>query len=140
MRITYNKLPKMEPSVRRAVSRVVRRTKDTVELDIKEEIMHGTKSGRLYPRGKNVPPHQASAPGEAPATDLGDLVGSIDSRMLGDLAAEVNIHSEHGPPLEFGTANGNLAPRPFVAPAVEANREPFREDVARAVKDGLEGA
>lgn len=89
-----------------------------VEARAKVAIQTGAKTGRMYGR------HQASAPGEAPATDTGHLVNSIHvDAGPGELAAEVVVGAEYGAYLEFGTTD--MAPRPFLGPAVEAARPGF---------------
>jgi hypothetical protein len=120
------------------------------------EIKTGEKTGRVYDRnehevsfttatGKAVAftvyrgktrrkPHQASAPGEAPASDTGLLANSIQTEMRGDLSADVVVGAEYGAALEFGSLDGRIAPRPFLAPAVEAEREEFERGIARAIE------
>jgi len=62
--------------------------------------------------------HRASAPGEAPATDTGNLGNSIGSRMIGKTEGEVTVTAEYAAALELGSPH--IAPRPFFAPAVKA--------------------
>lgn len=83
-------------------------------------VQKGSKSGHVYKRG-NVT-HQASAPGQAPATDTGNLVNSIgwniDARTL---VAEVFASAVYAVPLELGTRK--MAARPFLDPALKSTRE-----------------
>lgn len=72
------------------------------------------KTGRLYQRGSRW--HQASAPGESPATDYGFLVNSIFARPAGIQTAEVVAQAEYAAELEFG--NSRIEPRPYMAPAI----------------------
>ncbi len=58
--------------------------------------------------------HRASAPGEAPAVDLGALRESVQSEMVGDLAGVVFTNQIYGPVLEFG--GRRIRPRPFFKP------------------------
>ena len=68
------------------------------------------KTGRFYGR------HQASAPGEAPATDTGALVGSIVAEPQPEnMSAVLVARMPYAVHLEFGTRN--MAARPFLAPA-----------------------
>lgn len=74
-------------------------------------------SGRRYKRGKKW--HTASAPGEPPAVDRGDLRRSIGREYVGQ-TWRVGTHEERSPALEFGHVfpNGRvLAPRPFFRPS-----------------------
>ena len=67
--------------------------------------------------------HRASAPGEAPATDTGNLANSIYSRMLGGAEGEIGSTAEYAAGLEFGGAH--VAPRPSLGPAVKAEWPAF---------------
>lgn len=71
---------------------------------------------RVIPYG-NRPPHQASAPGEAPASDTGFLVNNrtvaVDDA---ELRATVTFHAAYAIYLEFGT--DRMEPRPFGRPAL----------------------
>jgi hypothetical protein len=85
--------------------------------------MSGPKSGQTYKRGSRT--HQASAPGEAPAIDQGDLVNSIDVVKTGELSASVGSSIEHGVHMEFGTVH--VEPRPWLGPAFEEARPEFEQ-------------
>lgn len=85
------------------------------ETEMKNEIDTGKKSGITYQRG-NIS-HRASAPGEAPATDSGKLVGSIRYKKKSDTQHEVSINSEYALALEVGTSR--MAARPFITPALQ---------------------
>ncbi len=87
--------------------------------------MAGSKSGRMYGQ------HQASAPGEAPAIDTGQLADSIQTDVSGT-SGMVYTNSEHGPYMELGTHD--IGPRPFFAPAAEAERKPAADALAAAIK------
>jgi ubiquitin len=50
-----------------------------VEKEAKQSILSGEKSGRIYQRRSVT--HRASAPGQAPASDTGRLVNSINSYL-----------------------------------------------------------
>ncbi len=93
-----------------------------------ESIQSGTKSGRVYShyfvtiKGRAVPirargkPHQASAPGEAPASDSGALASSMSMDIrLGGMAAEIGTGRDYGLFLEEGMD------RPFLKTAADEN-------------------
>lgn len=71
--------------------------------------------GREYRRGAKT--HHASAPGDGPAVDRGDLVKSIQARQLKPGHWRVAVREPYALFLEFGTRK--MAPRPFVRVAVE---------------------
>ena len=82
--------------------------------------------------------HQASAPGQAPATDLGNLAGSIQTQKTGPLEAEVVVGAEYGEVLETGSIDGTLKPRPFLTPSVEAAADSFYDGLAQALSGATE--
>lgn len=110
---------------------------DKAALDIQAHaqaaIHTGPKTGRIYGA------HQASAPGEAPATDTGTLAGSIRTERAGgnEIRTDVVVGAEYGAALEFGTSE--IEPRPFIGPAVEAVRPSFEHGVAAAMRQGADG-
>ena len=73
--------------------------------------------------------HRASAPGEAPAIDTGNLRGSISVAMTSPTSAMVSVGSEHGIYLEYGTRK--MAKRPYIRPAVDEVKVKF----LRALQD-----
>jgi hypothetical protein len=112
---------------------------NTIRNHIIESMSRGTKTGRKYTRGKKD--HRASAPGEAPAVDSGELI----SRIIFDVRdMEVEIGPEIGGSsgdqeksyayyLEFGTPEGQMEPRPYLAPAVKE----YESDMLKAVGDKI---
>lgn len=93
--------------------------------------------------GKNLSrDHRASAPGESPATDTGELATSIMSKMdilaPGKASAVVWTDKPYGKYLEFGTKK--IEPRPWLTPAVEKNRERFPGALGKAVIKSVDDA
>lgn len=93
---------------------LIREVAFAIEAQLKL-LMTGPKSGRQYVRRGRV--HTASAPGEPPAVDTGDLIGSIDTSFPSPTEAVISIPVEYAEALEFGTSR--MAARPFVRPAVD---------------------
>lgn len=88
------------------------------------------KTGRIYKR-RGVQ-HQASAPGEAPASDTGRLVNSITTSYDAEnLSGKVNASTEYAVYLEYGTQK--IEPRPFMRPALASKRAQIEIDVTRAI-------
>lgn len=105
-----------------------------VEADAKKSIVSGEKTGRVYRRRSIT--HQASAPGQAPASDTGRLVNSINS-YLDVTSIEATVVAGEGAVkyaamLEFGTRH--VAARPFMFPALEQNKAWIKERLAEAVR------
>lgn len=147
------KLPALSGGLRKELSALVREAAAGIEAHAKEAIEGGPKTGRVYRGEQEVTfttgdgeevsftayrgqaGHQASAPGEAPATDEGNLVGSISMRVINDLEAEVTVSAEYAAVLEFG--GKNVAARPFLKPAVEEIGPLFLADCEAAVQRTL---
>jgi HK97 gp10 family phage protein len=109
----------MDVVARKAVQTTIKRIEGRAKASLS-----GPRSGREYKRGKNgMIVHRASAPGEAPATDTGNLANSIRSRMTGKTEGEVTVGAEYATALELGSVY--IAPRPFFAPAVKAEWPEF---------------
>jgi HK97 gp10 family phage protein len=113
-----------------------------VANDAKRSVARGPKSGHVYDtrfvtlgNGRVVPigsrpPHQASAPGEAPATDTGRLVASIIASASG-LTGLVEARTLYAVHLEYGTRH--MQARPFMVPAAERNRARIEQMITAAV-------
>ena len=93
-----------------------------VAAEAQRLIMDGPKSGRVYQKYVPRRIHQASAPGEAPANDLGGLVGGIvqDKSDLANGRIRIASTAKYAKPLEFGTRH--MAPRPYLRRALRSSR------------------
>lgn len=109
------------PELEAALSRLGGHRRDAVQAQALEEaaryvetavkdLMAEEKSGRWYGD------HHASAPGEAPAVDLGNLISSIQVIEVTSSRATVGTSVDYAEHLEFGTSQ--MAPRPFFRPVV----------------------
>lgn len=113
-----------------------------VETEAKKSILSGKKTGHIY-KLRSVQ-HRASAPGEAPASNTGRLVNSINSYLntLGTALESIVVAGrgvvKYAVMLEFGTAK--IAPRPFMLTAFEKSRQWIKDRLARAVNDGIKKA
>lgn len=155
--VKRNDLGRIATALPRELTQIVRETMNDIESDI-AVAMGEPKSGQMYRRGERW--HQASAPGEAPAIDMGALAGSIQQRLDdgGDAGATglVYTNMESAPYLEYGTGSTGaawplperpaevdyttsvvgMAPRPFMTPAAERARAGFEEKL-RGLEDRL---
>lgn len=94
----------------------------------------GPKTGRIYHRGGVS--HQASAPGENPAGDTGQLANSITTSVdAAALTGTVGIGAAHGKFLEYGTRN--MAPRPFARVALIHKSPEVTKDIADEISKVL---
>lgn len=109
-----------------------------VRDDIVYNIQRGDKTGRIYGD------HQASAPGEYPATDTGFLVNHIiaddSAKDLGHGLLYVAVQSEapYSEALEFGTRK--MAPRSFMRPSLDSKKDDVVRDVQQALNAALRSA
>ena len=101
-----------------------------------KSIQRPPKTGVTYQKTKPKRRHIASAPGQAPATDTGRLAGDIKADISGK-RAEVYTDLEYAAPLEFGTRN--MAARPFMLPAMEAEREAWNRRIKRVIDEAVKG-
>lgn len=105
-----------------------------VEERAVELITSGPKTGRIY-RRRGVE-HQASAPGEAPASDTGTLVNARRIDLFPDRsAARLTFTSLHAPYLQFGTRN--MEPRPFADRALAERKDDVKAAIAAEVSGAL---
>lgn len=110
----------------------LRKTAQDTRNKAVQSIQRGPKSGRTYQRGAVT--HQASAPGQPPATDTGNLVSSITFDRVTGLrpAYEVGTDEAYGAALEFGTTR--LAERPWLRPAVSDAVDGLAKRVAKRIE------
>lgn len=113
-------------NVEQVLGDAVLETATSIATDVKTAIHQGTPRGKSYSRGKRAM-HVASAPGQAPASDTGRLVGSIYTEMSGPLTATSGSPLAYSYHLEFGTRR--MAPRPVWMKMVKANEGTFRASV-----------
>jgi hypothetical protein len=99
----------------------------------KRKIQKGPASGITYQKYGPRRVHQASAPGEAPATDTGGLVNS-GFHELDESALEVSVGFAkfYAALLEYGTRI--MEKRPFLLPTVEE----WRRRIAGVIKAAIQ--
>lgn len=124
IRLVYNRLPELSSAMERAAGRVCVSTALRVAREAKRS-MSEPKHGRLYRRGNRS--HRASAPGEAPAIDTGNLINSIGSGPMGKTSAIVWASAEYAEVLEMRRN------RQFFTPAVEKLRLWFVAEMSKAI-------
>src|SRR5262245_6267985 len=103
-------IPAVTAEITKVASKIVRQA----TFSLKQKMLFSfaqPKSGRVYKRGNRT--HQASAPGEAPAIDTGNLANSIQVEFPNQTTGIVTVGAEYGQVLE------TIKKRPFVRPAIE---------------------
>lgn len=95
-----------------------------------------------YQPGQAPYQHLASAPGQAPNSDTGELVRGIQVEVTRD-DVTVGVESsqdDKAMALEFGTTDGRLLPRPFLFPSLEESRADIEKLISEAVAEQIKGA
>jgi HK97 gp10 family phage protein len=99
-----------------------------------KSIQTGPKSGRTYEKYNPRRTHKASAPGQPPASDTGNLVRNIMVRQVDIDNVKVESNATYSSFLEFGTSK--MLARPFLFPATERSRPKITQAVFnRVVKE-----
>src|SRR5690625_809377 len=114
---------KFESEATALVNRTAQNIRNTAVRSIQKRSPGGEEYEKYNPRRTHV----ASAPGQPPNTDTGRLAGSIRAVMSGTPTAYVDALADYAVHLEFGTRN--MAARPFMTPAVEAERDKYRKGI-----------
>lgn len=127
LKIIYNRIDEIIRMFPSEAEDIIDRTRLQVESVAKVSMGGESKHGKIYQRRGRM--HQASAPGEAPAVDTGNLMTSVQSQMEGKSAAIVWVGAEYGKDLEFGTTR--IGARPFLRPALEKAKRGFVEAFRR---------
>lgn len=120
----------------------------SIDLEVRRAVVRGTeslcnealrlildtpKTGRVY-RRRSIE-HQASAPGEPPASDTGRLVQSVTTDYGdGGYAGTVTFRTAYAAALEYGTER--MEPRPYARPAVANKRREIIDDLVASVGRG----
>jgi len=128
--LEYTHFGEIGQGMARDIDRVCEANALDIQARAQMAIQNPPKSGRTYKHGNVL--HQASAPGQAPATDTANLVMSAYTKKLSDSDYETGFTAEYAASLEFGTAR--ILPRPFLRPAVEAVRARFVAAIKRIVE------
>lgn len=168
-KVVYNHLPRLTGDARRQARGIVWQTAQEIERDTKSRMegpkhgriyRRGAITKRYSVRGKKWQQHKgararlvggkvevtvgyqfhrASAPGEAPAVDLGNLRASYQAEMVNDDAAAVFSNSIYAARLELGGSDSrgiHIAARPALRPAAKEARTRFVQRM-RAMLAGL---
>lgn len=126
--VTFNRFAQLAGVLPDVVDMEVEATAKDIETDVKLD-MAGPKSGRIYGS------HRASAPGEAPAMDTGNLVNSIQTEKEAPGAWTVYTNVDYAAYLELGTVY--MEPRPAFIPAAEHWAQGFDSRIADAIAGGF---
>jgi len=102
-----------------------------------KSIQTGMKSGRIYEKYNPRRTHRASAPGEAPASDTGNLVRNIRVEQKTKDIVNVESRANYSKFLEFGTSK--MLARPFLFPAFEKSKSKILQATFKRVQKAIDG-
>jgi len=89
--------------------------------------------GHFYPAVKRNKPHQASAPGESPATDTGELVSRIVSLAQSGGVEVGALAGKNKVPLWLEEGTRFMAARPYIEPAIKETENEIENNIAKAI-------
>ena len=101
-----------------------------------KSIQTGAKSGVMYQMYNPRREHRASAPGQAPASDTGNLVSKIIVKQKTRNITNVESNANYSAFLEYGTSK--MEARPFMLPAFEKSKKPILDATFRRVVGKIE--
>lgn len=120
--VADGKLSSLPGAVQTAIQQGLLAVAMVARNDAVRRVQQGPKTGRVYQLSNPKRTHQASAPGEAPATDLGHLVASIAAEPAPEIGGAILVaRAKYAAHLEYGTRR--IEPRPFLRPAADVAKE-----------------
>lgn len=133
-------LAKFDSSSRRVRAAVVVALEESgriVQAEAQRSILDGPKSGRVYQKYNPRRSHQASAPGQPPANDLGWLASNIVVDRADILFGRIIIASlaAYSKALEYGTKH--IKPRSFMRRALGRTRAAVQRAFVLAMRRQL---
>ena len=130
------KVKSLPVKTRRGVVRAMRSLAVPIEEDIRKSIRSGAKTGKVVKRYRPERIVQTSAPGQAPADDLGLLANSVEVDVDPvQFNLNVGAGAIYAAPLELGSRR--MLPRPFLRPAVRRWRKRIVDTIKAAVRGEL---
>ncbi len=136
-----NRLALLEAKIIQRVEGALVIAGELVATEARRSVQKSGRSGRVYKKTNPKRTHKASAPGEAPATDLGFLARSIqvepETQNLRVKILSIHSIAPYARALEYGDMSRNLYPRPFMRPALKQMRTKAEKVVHDAVKKAI---
>jgi hypothetical protein len=133
-----------EAAIQRRIEATMIIAGEIVATEIRDSINRAPRGGKTYQRLNQSGSYRtvkASAPGEAPATDLGFLVRSIQTEPdLPNLRIRIlSLHSiaPYAKRLEYGDLSRGLQPRPFMFKGLQAKKQVAIAIVQNAVNQAI---
>ena len=131
-----SQLNKLEKDMEIPFQEIVKGGGQFIRGEAIKSIQAGAKSGIVYEKYNPRRSHRASAPGQAPASDTGNLVSKIIVKQKSKNITNVESNADYSAFLEYGTSK--MEPRPFMLPAFEKSKKPIINAVLKKVKNKIE--
>ena len=131
-----SQLNKLEKDMEIPFQEIVKGGGQLIRAEAIKSIQTGAKSGVMYQMYNPRREHRASAPGQAPASDTGNLVSKIIVKQKSKNITNVESNADYSAFLEYGTSK--MEPRPFMLPAFEKSKKPIINAVFNRVKKKIE--
>ena len=131
-----SQLNKLEKDMEIPFQEIVKGGGQLIRAEAIKSIQTGAKSGVLYQMYNPRREHRASAPGQAPASDTGNLVSKIIVRQKSQDVTSVESNANYSAYLEYGTSK--MEARPFMLPAFEKSKKPILDATFRRVVGKIE--
>ena len=131
-----SQMDKLEKDMEIPFQQIVKGGGQLIRGEAIKSIQTGAKSGVMYQKYNPRREHRASAPGQAPASDTGNLVSKITVKQKSLNVVHVESNADYSSFLEYGTSK--MEARPFMFPAFEKSKKPILNAVFNRVKKKIE--
>jgi HK97 gp10 family phage protein len=123
MKLALSQLDRLAKDMELPFQEVVKGGGQLIRAEAIKSIQTGAKSGVMYQMYNPRREHRASAPGQAPASDTGNLVSKITVKQKSLNVVHVESNADYSAFLEYGTSK--MQARPFMFPAFEKSKKPI---------------
>ena len=131
-----SQLGRLNKDLEQPFQEVVKGGGQLIRAEAVKSIQSGAKSGIVYEKYNPRRSHRASAPGQAPASDTGNLVSKIRVKQKNPNTTIVESGADYSAFLEYGTSK--MQPRPFLFPAFVKSKEKITQAVFKRVVTAIE--
>ena len=131
-----SQMDKLEKDMEIPFQEIVKGGAQLIRTEAIKSIQTGAKSGVMYQKYNPRREHRASAPGQSPASDTGNLVSKIIVKQKSSDVVHVESNADYSAFLEYGTSK--MQPRPFMFPAFEKSKKPIVDAVFKRIVTKIE--
>lgn len=128
----------IQASATKETQREMTRILVDMDRDIKRTIQSGGRSGNIYKVTKSGATHQASAPGEAPKSNTGNLAASFKiftTKIANTVIGNIENFAQYAKYLEFKPKSAGG--RPFMRPLYNRWRKNASQRLRLTIKSGI---